>query len=194
MMRRAAALMLLTAAQLLAAEDTLSTRIDAIGRAVIAHGDVPGLVIGVMRGNDVIFARAYGLADLENDIPVRADTVFPVASVTKTFTAAAILQLVESGGLSLDDDIVKFLPDFPQRGKGVTVRRLLNHTAGIRNITGNPAYWAQAGTRIDPMSLVNFFRDAPLDFEPGTKFAYSNSGYILLGLIVDRASHMPYPE
>ena len=187
-------LLLLLAAPLHAADPKLAAKLDAIGRDVIAGKLAPGLTIGVMRGGQTVYAKGFGMADLENGVRVTADSVFPIASVTKTFTAAAILQLVEHGKVSLDDDAGKYLPDLPLRGKGVTVRRLLDHTAGIPNITSVPAYWTQSGAAIEPAELTKFFRDLPLDFEPGTSYAYSNSGYILLGLVIEKAGGMPYPD
>lgn len=177
-----------------AADASHGDAIDAIARDAISRKAVPGLAIGVMHQGKVVFARGYGLADLEHDISVRADSVFPIASVTKNFTAAAILQLADRGLLSLDDDIGKFHPDFPHRGRGVTVRRLLDHTAGVHSMTSMPAYWAQIGEAIEPAKLIAIFRDAPLDFEPGSRYAYSNSGYVLLGAIVEKVSGMSYGE
>jgi D-alanyl-D-alanine carboxypeptidase len=193
-MQRMVLLLLLLAAPAHAADAKLAAKLDAIGNDVIAKKLVPGLAIGVMRGGQIVYAKGFGAADLENGVRVTAESVFPVASVTKTFTAGAILQLVEQGKVSLDDDIGKYLPALPLRGKGVTIRRLLDHTAGVPNITSVPAYWTQAGGAIEPLELTKFFRDLPLDFEPGTKYAYSNSGYILLGLVIEQASGMPYPD
>jgi len=186
--------LLLVAANAAAADDSLVARIDAIAREAIERHAAPGIAIGVMRDGKVLIDRGYGIADLENDVPARADSVFCIASVTKTFTAAAILQLATQGSLSLDDDIGKFVPEFPHRNQGVTIRRLLNHTAGIHNVTAIPAYWAQVGEPIEPAKLIGLFRDAPLDFEPGTSYLYSNSGYMLLGAVIEKASGMSYPQ
>jgi len=169
-------------------------RIDAIGRDAIAHHQAPGLVIGVMHHGKIVFARGYGLADVENRVPVTTHSAFAIASVTKTLTAIAVLQLADRGALSIDDDIGKFLPDFPHPGIGVTIRRLLDHTAGIHNITAVSSYWEQIGEPIEPARLITFFRDAPLDFPPGRSYAYSNSGYILLGAVIERVSGVSYAE
>jgi len=169
-------------------------RIDAIGRDAIAHHNTPGLAIGVMRHGEIVFAEGYGLADLENNIPVTAHSSFPIASVTKNITAAAILQLASTGALSLDDDIGAFLPDFPHRNEGVTIRRLLDNTAGIHSFTAIPAYWAQVGEPIEPSKLIAFFLAAPLDFPPGTAYSYSNSGYVLLGAVIEKVSGISYSE
>jgi D-alanyl-D-alanine carboxypeptidase len=186
--------LLLVATSPVAADDSLVAHIDAIGREAISRHAAPGVTIGVWRDGKVLIDRGYGVADLENAIPARAESVFSIASVTKNFTAAAILQLVDHGNVSLDDDIGKFIPDYPHRNKGVTLRRLLNHTAGIHNVTAIPAYWTQIGEPIEPTKLIALFRDAPLDFEPGSSYAYSNSGYILLGAVIEKAGAMPYPD
>jgi D-alanyl-D-alanine carboxypeptidase len=181
-------------AALLFAAAIPASKLDVIGREIVATKAAPGIAIGVLRGGRVVDAKGFGVADLENAVPLTAQSVFPIASVTKTFTAAAVLQLVASGKVALDDDIGKYLPDLPLRGKGVTVRRLLDHTAGVPNLTANRAYWAQAANAIEPAELTKFFRDEPLDFEPGTRYAYSNSGYILLGLLIEKASGTSYPD
>src|SRR3954454_14201315 len=192
-MRRISLLLLLLAPAAFAA-GPLSDRVDAIGRKAIADHRAPGLAIGVMRDGKIIFAKSYGLADIENHVPVTVHSAFAIASVTKNMTAAAILQLASRGVLSLDDDIGKFLPDFPHRGEGVTIRRLLDNTAGIHSFTSVPAYWAQVGEPIEPAKLIAFFRDAPLDFAPGSSYSYSNSGYVLLGAVIEKATGMPYGE
>lgn len=171
---------------------TLTARIDAIGREALQRYRIPGLAIGVMRNGEVLITREYGKADPET--PVSTDSVFIIASVTKNFTAAAILHLIDRGLVSLDDDIGKHVPDFPHRDKGVTIRRLLNHTAGVRNITAIPAYWRQIAQPIEPARLIDIFRDSPLDFKPGSSYSYSNSGYILLGAVIEKASGMSYGD
>src|SRR3954454_1572455 len=143
-MRRISLLLLLFAPAAFAA-GLLSDRVDAIGRKAIADHRAPGLAIGVMRGGKIVFAKGYGLADIENHVPVTVHSAFAIASVTKNMTAAAILQLAGRGALSLDDDVGKFLPDFPHCGEGVTLRRLLDNTAGVPSFTYLPLDWAQAG-------------------------------------------------
>jgi CubicO group peptidase (beta-lactamase class C family) len=187
-----AALLLLSSASVSPGADLVS-RLDVIARDAVVRKVVPGLALGVMRGGHVLIAKGYGTGDLENDLPVRAGSVFSIASITKTFTAVAILKLAENGSLALDDDISRYVPDYPERDKGVTIRRLLNHTAGIHNITSVAAYRAQMARVISPAELTAFFRDLPLDFEPGSRYAYSNSGYILLGLVIEKASGPTVP-
>lgn len=141
----------------------------------------------------VVASGAYGFADLENRVPAAVGSVYAIGSVTKTFTAAAVLTLADEGKLSLDDPLGKFVPSFPEPGRSATVRQLLNHTSGIRNMTSlGPRYWAQAGREIEPADLVAIFANEPADFAPGSAYRYSNSGYVLLGLVVEKASGMPW--
>jgi D-alanyl-D-alanine carboxypeptidase len=172
----------------------LSSRIDAIAREALAKHEAPGIAVGVMQHGEVVIARGYGLADVENNVAVTADSAFPIASVTKNMTAVAILRLAEQGKLSLDDDICKTVPSFAHCGEGVTIRRLLDNTAGVHSFTAVPAYWSQIGNPIAPAKLLEFFRDAPLDFPPGSSYSYSNSGYVLLGLAIEKTAGIPYGD
>ena len=141
------------------------------------------------RGKTVLAEGAFGFADLENRVPATVDTVYAIGSLTKQFTAAAVLLLADEGKLSLDDPLGKFVPAFPEPGRNATVRQLLNHTSGIRSMTSlGPKYWAQTGREIAPADLVALFADEPADFPAGTDYRYSNSGYVLLGLVVEKAS------
>lgn len=152
-----------------------------------------GISFEVTRGDKVIASGAYGFADLENRVPAAPATVYAIGSVTKTFTAAAVLALADDGKLSLDDPLGKFVPSFPEPGRSATIRQLLNHTAGIRSVTSlGPRYWAQAGREIEPADLVAIFANEPPDFAPGSAYRYSNSGYVLLGLVVEKAAGMPW--
>lgn len=107
------------------------SKVDAIAAEYLQKPSAVGLSIGVARKGQVIVAKGYGLADAEFDVPVDKDTMFRIGSVTKQYTAAAIMRLVEQGKISLDDDLSKYLPDFPMQGNAVTIRQLLNHTSGI---------------------------------------------------------------
>jgi D-alanyl-D-alanine carboxypeptidase len=162
---------------------------DSIAAAQIAGG-VPGLSIAVRKG-DLTFARAYGLFDREAGIPARTDTVFSTGSLTKQFTAAAILKLEEQGKLSIDDKARKFLPELDQRFDAITIRHLLHHASGVRE------YVSQLTSRTDPKTRQEIFAmitgGAPL-FPAGSSFEYSNSGYYLLGVIIERASAQTYEQ
>jgi D-alanyl-D-alanine carboxypeptidase len=169
--------------------------IDSLVTLARAGGKVPGISVEVVRGSKVIVARGYGFADIENDVPANAATVYRIGSITKQFTAAAIMQLVEAHKFSLDDDITKVLPGYPTQGHGVTIRHLLTHTSGIRSFTSMGKRFTDV-MRMDvtPTQLVDFFKSEPFDFEPGDKFSYNNSGYALLGVIIEKVSGEPYEQ
>ena len=118
----------------------LVQRLDSIAGAGVRENRAVGIVAAVVKGNDTLLLKAYGKADVEGDVPTTVDTVFEIGSVTKQFTAAAILQLRDEGKLSLDDDITKWLPDFETRGNKVTLRQLLDHTSGIVDLAEMPEF------------------------------------------------------
>ena len=167
-----------------------TAKIDAIF-AEYAKETSPGCAVAVYEGDRIAFARAYGMANLDHDIRLTPSTVFHVASVSKQFTGTAILLLAQDGKLSLDDDIRKHLPELPDFGKKITIRQLANHTSGIRDQWDllNLAGWRYSRDLItddDVMELLT--RQQDLNFVPGERHLYSNSGYTLLALIVSRAS------
>lgn len=174
-----------------AGDKGLEARVDAAVGKPMAEGRTVGTEVGVMRDGKLILAKGYGLANIELGTPVKADTVFRIGSITKQFTAAALLLLAEEKKLSVDDKLSKYFPDFP-RGEEVTLRQVLNHTSGVHSYTD-----PKAG--IDPhkdMATAEMVRNiqglSPMyDFEPGTKYTYSNSGYFLLGAIVEKMSGQP---
>lgn len=157
--------------------------------------DGPGVAVQVVRDGKVLYRKAFGMANLELGVPMSPDNVFRIGSVTKQFTAAAILQLMEQGKLSLQDDLTKFIPDYPTHGKKITVEHLLTHTSGIASYT-EMKQWTPEVQRKDftPTELIDFFKNEPMDFEPGTKWNYSNSGYILLGYIIEKVSGQSYAD
>ena len=187
-------LILIIAALPLAAGD-LETEIDAIAKGAIDSGMAPGLSIAVARAGEVIHAAGYGLADIENDVTVNAGTNFRIASITKCFTAAAIMQLVEAEKIELSDAITKYIPDYNTHGHSITVQQLLNHTAGIPNYTEIEAKDRTAWRRHrNHEEMRTVFEDKELDFEPGMSWHYSNSGYYLLGMIIEKVSGVSYQE
>ena len=155
---------------------------------------VPGVSVAVVRaGRDTLVDKGYGVADLENDVPATARTVYRIGSVTKQFTAAAVLQLAEQGRLSLDASLGALLPQVPAAWRAVTVRQLLNHTSGIRDYTEIGPRWVRRYREdMPPDSIVALVRDDTLDFAPGSKWAYSNTGYVLLGMVIEKASGASY--
>src|SRR5712691_447746 len=146
----------------------------------------------VARGNDVLFSKGYGSANLEWDIPDSPSTKFRLGSVTKQFTAASILLLEERGKLRVEDPVKKYLPDAPASWDKITIFHVLTHTAGIPNFTSFLYYESSEPFPTTAEKLVGRFRDKPLDFEPGEKWSYSNSGYVLLGYLIEKFSGESY--
>lgn len=155
----------------------------------------PGAAVLVAKKSQIIYHKAFGMANLELDVPLKPEHVFRIGSVTKQFTGAAIMQLVEQGKISLQDDLTKFIPDYPTHGKKITVEHLLTHTSGIKSYTGMKE-WTDEVRRKDfsVSALIDYFKDQPMDFEPGAKYDYNNSGYILLGFIIEKVSGQTYAE
>lgn len=155
----------------------------------------PGGVVLVTRGGGVIYKKAFGMADMELDVPMREEMVFNVASVTKQFTAVAVLQLAEQGKLSLQDEVTKYLPDYPTGGQKITIENLLTHTAGVPG-SAPEALTTLQGKRglVSLQEIIATFKNRPLDFAPGTKWSYSNNGYMLLGAVIEKVSGVSYPQ
>ena len=165
--------------------------IDLLLQEYLQYGQFNGSVLVAEKGT-VILKRGYGFANFEWEIPNTADTKFRLASITKQFTALLIMQQVERGRLGLDDPIMKYLPDYPKpQGEKVTVRHLLTHTSGVLNYTDNQSRQAaRASLSLD--SLIAVFSTRPLEFPSGSKFRYSNSGYVLLGAILEKVTGETY--
>lgn len=175
--------------------EPLNRAIDGIVESAMADGSVAGMSVVVTRGFRVLHAAGYGYADVENQVPATPETVYKVGSITKQFTAAAIVQQVEAGTLALDASIVEQLPEYRDRLthlSGVRLRQLLNHTAGVADYTMFEESWRVLGLEMTPVRVLESFQDAPLDFSPGARFSYSNSGYVLLGLALESATGRPY--
>ena len=146
----------------------------------------------VARGDKILFKKAYGSANLEWNIPNTTTTRFRIASVTKQFTAAAILLLEERGKLKLEDPIKKYYPEAPAAWDKIALLNLLQHTSGIANYTEEPDMGSWMTQPNTPAGLVKRVRDKPLQFEPGAEMRYSNTGYVLLGIAIEKASGMSY--
>jgi CubicO group peptidase (beta-lactamase class C family) len=167
---------------------------DSIAESPVAEGRVAGLAVVVVQGADTLLMKAYGEADLEWDVPMTVDAVFEIGSVTKQFTAAAILKLRDEGKLDLDADLTEYLPDYPTHGRRIPVRRLLDHTSGIQGVTEMPEFRALRGQDLPRDSLLSLFGNAPFLFEPGEALIYNNSAFILLGHIIEKVSGVTYEE
>lgn len=168
--------------------------IDSVANSYLKDGKAAGMSVAVVRGRDTLALKGYGMADLELDVPTPPRAVYEIGSVTKQFTAAGILQLQDEGKLSLDDDITKYLPDYPTQGHRVTVRRLLDHTSGIKGYTEIPAFGGMMTRKLPPDSLVALFKNEKFDFAPGEGQVYNNSAYFLAGLIIEKLSGMSYAD
>src|SRR6266545_1080982 len=171
----------------------LAAQIDQLLANTFKPGE-PGAAVLVVRDGQVIVRKGYGMANLELGVPVAPEMVFRLGSITKQFTAVAILMLVEDGSLSLSDDITRFLPDYPTHGQSITIAQLLTHTAGIKNYTEMPELPSLWRKDLTLDELIGLFKDQPLDFAPGEQWAYSDSGYVLLGAIIEKVSGMRYAE
>lgn len=164
--------------------DAISKRLDDS----LGTNGVPGFAFAIVeKGKGIVFVRRQGQADVEQSRDVDARSVFPYASITKTFTALAIMLLQEDGALSVDDTLAKTLPDFPN-ADAITLRDLLVHTSGIADFTAIPAFLDAQYRNWTPQALVDLVKAAPVDFAPGAKCSYNDSGYILLGLVVEKVS------
>jgi CubicO group peptidase (beta-lactamase class C family) len=171
--------------------ETLTAFVEAIGADWGEASRFNGFIL-VVQHDQPIYARAFGLADREQKRAATADTSFRIGSLTKQFTAAAVLRLEQAGKLSVEDPVGKHLPDFPGPGKEVTIHQLLTHTGGIPSYTNDPQVVARKGQPWTVPALLQTFWSKPLEFPPGTNFTYSNSGYAILGAILERVGGRPY--
>ena len=167
----------------------LAARVDSVYARFTAPGS-PGCALGVVRDGRLDYARGYGLASVEHEVPITPATVFDLGSVSKQFTAMAIVLLAQDGKLSLDDEIQKFVPEVPRYAQPVTIRQLLHHTSGLRDyidVLGWSGIGEEAVTT-DADALLAIAKQRAPNFAPGSEYLYSNSGYFLLSVIVRRAS------
>ncbi|MGM0619952.1 MAG: serine hydrolase, partial [Bacteroidota bacterium] len=155
----------------------------------------PGFALLVAKNDEVIYRKAFGYANLEHEIKLQPEHIFRIASITKQFTACAILKLEEEGKLSLQDDITKFIEDYPTGGHEITIEHLLTHTSGIKNYTSNKEWNAEMSKKdFTTQEMIEFIKSAPPDFAPGEKYKYNNSAYFILGHIIEIVSEKSYEE
>jgi CubicO group peptidase (beta-lactamase class C family) len=172
-------------------DQALAARIDA-AIAPWFKPDAPGATVIVTRDGKTVFRKAYGMADVARHVAMTPEMSLRVGSITKQFTSTAIMMLAEEGKLSIDDEITTYLPGYPTHGKRITIEHLLNHTSGIASYTRNPAFDANMTRDMSVAQMIDFFKNDPPDFAPGEKWRYNNSGYFLLGAIIEKVSGMPY--
>ena len=154
----------------------------------------PGATALVARNGEVIYRKAFGNSNLELDVEMIPENVFEIGSITKQFTAVSILMLLEQGKLSLDDEITKFLPEYPTHGKTITIHHLLTHTSGIKSYTNMQSFGEVVRKDMTPIEMIDFFKNEPMEFDPGEKYNYNNSGFFILGYIIEHISGMTYTE
>jgi CubicO group peptidase (beta-lactamase class C family) len=172
-------------------QDKYAAAIDQYLQAQVKTNECSGVVLVANNGH-TMYEKAFGYANREWMIANNPQSKFEIGSLTKQFTAAAILHLVEQGKLRLDDKLSAFYPGYP-KGDIITLHMLLNHTSGIVDFTALPRFAAVHTLPLSEDSVIALFKDQPLSFSPGTKWQYSNSGYFLLGCIIEKVSKMPYP-
>ncbi len=155
----------------------------------------PGGVALVVKDGKTIYRKAFGMANLELNVKMTPENIFRIGSITKQFTAVAILKLAEEGKIDLDAEITEYIKDYPTHGHSITIKHLLNHTSGIKSYTGMAKWVAEERKKaFTPAELVDYFKHEPMDFVPGEQFRYNNSGYILLGHIIELVSGESYAD
>jgi CubicO group peptidase (beta-lactamase class C family) len=154
----------------------------------------PGAVALVIKDGKTVLRKAYGLANLELGVPLKPEMVFRIGSITIQFTAACIMMLAEDGKLSLNDAITQFIPDYPTKGHKITLQHLLNHTSGIKSYDEIDNFYDNIRKDFKPHEFVEIFKNKPMDFQPEEQFKYNNSGYFLLGIVIEKASGMTYED
>ncbi|MHA4842530.1 serine hydrolase domain-containing protein [Flavitalea antarctica] len=176
-----------------ASPQSMSGRIDSLVNSAVENREFNGTVLVINNGK-VLLHKGYGYSDLTKKSVNCPETIYNIASITKTFTAALIMKLQESGKVSVDDSLSNYYPDFPNAGK-ITIRHLLTHTSGIPDYVQDPGFRNSDQMKAsNHEEMINWFKDKPLHFEPGTKFMYSNSGYRMLGVVIEKITGMSYGE
>lgn len=183
----------------IALDTTLNERVDGVVEPLRAEQEAVGYAVGVIRDGRVVALRGYGLADREAATPVDRRTMFRWASISKTLTAVAALQLFEQGRLDLDADVRNYVPEFPEKKAIVTTRQLLCHQGGIRHysngkIVPNERTYTEAHPFESVILALDEFKDSPLIARPGDRLSYSTHGYVLLSAVVERAGKLPFAE
>ena len=171
----------------------LGNRVDAAAAIALREIHAAGLAIAVVRHGQTVLAKGFGYADLSERVPVSADTVFRLASITKEFTAAALLHLQEEGELSLDDRMGDFLPNYPAAVRRITIRDLLSHTSGLSDAAVIPIF-EEGGVGYTRERIIDLVASQPLDYEPGTGHSYSNVGFIIAGMVIEEAAGTTYGD
>ncbi len=172
-------------------DQRLAAQVDSIASAVLASTGVPSASVAVVRHGRLVYAHAYGSAKLDPALAASADMLYGIGSISKQFTAAAVLLLQQDGKLSLDDPVSRFVPGLT-RGKEVTIRELLSHTSGYQDFWPQDYVPPLMQKPITPQGILDRWAKQPLDFDPGTRWQYSNTNFVIAALVVAKASGMPF--
>ena len=172
------------------AQDGVTTKVDDYIRSEMKSQQIPGLALAVIKDGRIVIAKGYGLANVEHEVPVKPETIFQSGSTGKQFTATAVMMLVEEGKLNLEDKITKYFPDGPEAWRNITLRHLLTHTSGMTD------YPEDFDLRRDYTEdeLYQRIKSIPLAFQPGDKWSYSNLAYVMLGILIHKASGKFYGD
>src|SRR5882757_10950487 len=173
-------------------EKELAGKFEQYIRPYVETNNFSGRIL-VSRKGKILFNKAYGFANLEFKVPNELNTVFHLASISKTFTAAGILILEQKGLVATDDPLSKYIPDYPL-GNKITIHHLLSHTSGITDINDLPEYEVASLQQQTPETLVALFKNKPLEFQPGEKYLYNSGNYVLLAFIIEQVSKMKYAD
>lgn len=174
-------------------DNSIIQSVDILIRETYAVSE-PGAAVILVHDGKIVFRKGQGVANLELLVPIDPTMVFRLGSITKQFTAVAILMLAEEGRLALHDPLSKHLPDYPTYGLPITIDHLLTHTSGIRSYTNLPDWPSLWGREFSVDELIAYFKDQPMQFDPGTQWVYNNSGYVLLGAIIEKVSGHTYEQ
>lgn len=172
---------------------SLENQIDSVLTTVFKASNEPGAVFLVGKDGEPIYRKAFGQANIELGVDMTPENVFQIGSMTKQFTAMAIMMLEEQGKLNVNDAISNYIPDYPN-GSNITIHHLLTHTSGIKDFTKMKTIMTIAKKDQTPKEMVDFFKNEPIDFKPGEQFSYNNSGYVVLGYIIEIVSGKTYED
>jgi len=171
----------------------IENKVDSLLVNVFKDKNGPGGEFLVSKAGKIIYQKSFGKSNLELDVNLASENIFQIGSITKQFTAISVLILEEKGKLSVNDPVSKYIPDYPL-GDKMTIHHLLTHTSGIKDFTKMKSLQEISQKEMTPKMIVDFFKNEPVDFAPGEKFAYNNSGYIILGYIIELVSGETYED
>jgi CubicO group peptidase (beta-lactamase class C family) len=173
-------------------DETISNKLDTYMKALQEKQNFSGSILVAKEGN-ILLNQGYGFANFDQATLNKSQTKFAIGSVTKQFTAMAIMQLSEKGLINMEDSLSKYLPDFPN-GESITIHNLLTHSSGLANFTDLEEFYTLSVNKLNPMDILDLIKDKPLMFKPGESFSYNNTGYLILGILIEKLSNMSYEE